>query len=436
VTGPRVDVHCHYIPPTLLELIEAEGAAHSIALTNDGRVSFAGRVETQAFPHGMVDLDARLAWMNEEGIDVQVLSSWMDFSAYALDAEDGAWLARALNELTASAIEPRAERLRAMAAVPLQAPELAAEELRFAIEELGMVAVEIATSVVEAELDDPALEPFWDAAEALDAVVLVHPFASIGSERLGRYFLNNIVGNPAEETVAAAHLLYGGVLERHPRLRVCLTHGGGFLPYQIGRQDRGYEALPRLTAARLSEPPSSSLRRFYYDTVVHGAEALRFLVARVGADRVLLGSDYPFPMGDPHPVATVRAAGLEIDDESAILGRNAVAALDLAAAPPGSDENRRQGMEHSFLAHDDADDVGVAVRDVARGSDVVVAYLKGGSSLTLTALGDIPLGHKIALRDLEQDAEVLKYGIPIGRATQRLRAGDYVHTHNLRSARW
>ncbi len=425
----HVDVHCHFIPPALPERIRGEGASHSIHLTSDGRVSFAGRDATQSFPDGMLDLDERLEWMDVQEVDVQVLSAWMDFSAYVLDPEDGAWLARSLNELTREAIAGRSDRFRAMAAVPLQAPELAAQELRHAVEALDMVAVEIATSVVDAELDDPSLEPFWRAAEELDVLVLVHPYASVGSDRLARYFLNNIVGNPAEETVAAAHLIFGGVMERHPQLSVCLTHGGGFLPYQIGRQDRGFESKAKLTAARLQTPPSAFLRRFYYDTVVHGPEALRFLVARVGADRVLLGSDYPFPMGDPEPVATVRAAALGEAATEAILGDNAMRAL--AAT-------RMKGVEmvHSFLVHDDADDVGVAVVDVKAEQDVVAAFMKSGKRVSLASRDDVPLGHKIALRDLDEGSDVLKYGIRVGRASRSIRAGDHVHTHNLRSARW
>ncbi len=322
-----MDLHCHFIPPRLIERIETDGAAHSINVTDKGTVSFAGRDATQAFPAGMLDLDDRLVWMDAQEVSIQVLSAWMDFSAYVLDEDDGVWLARSLNELTAEAIAGRSDRFRAMAAVPLQAPEAAASELRHAVSELGMVAVEIATSVADLELDDASLEPFWDAAEELDALVLVHPYASIGSERLQRYFLTNIVGNPAEETVAAAHLIYGGVLERHPGLKICLTHGGGFLPYQIGRQDRGFEAKSGLTATHLGTAPSSFLERFYYDTVVHSGEALRFLTERVGTERVVLGSDYPFPMGDPEPVTKVRKAGLGADAVEAILSVNGAAAL-------------------------------------------------------------------------------------------------------------
>ena len=327
-----IDVHCHFIPPALVRRLEEEGGSHSIVVEHqDGKdfVSFAGRDRTQPFPAGMLDLEQRLRWMDERGIDVQVLSAWMDFSAYVLDPEDGLWLAGSLNDLTVEAISARADRFRAMAAVPMQEPKVAADELRRAVTELGMVGVEIATSVVDDELDDARFDPFWSAAAELDVIVLVHPYASIAADRLRRYFFSNVVGNPAEETVAAAHLVFGGVLERHPGLEVLLTHGGGFLPYQVGRQDRGFAARPDVTATHLSAPPSSFLRRFYYDTIVHSPEALRFLVERVGADRVVLGSDYPFPMGDPDPVASVREASLDSDAEDAVVGRNATDALGL-----------------------------------------------------------------------------------------------------------
>ena len=329
MTEKRIDLHCHFIPPALLDRIAGDGGAHSITITDDERVSFGGKRSTQKLPSGMRDLTDRLERMDAQGVDLQVVSAWMDFSAHELAAEDGAWLARGLNELTMETIAPHGDRFRAMAAVPLQAPELAAEELRYALGELGMVAVEIATTLGTSELDDPGLAPFWSAAEELDALVLVHPMnQSIGYERLSRsYFLDNVVSNPAEGAVAAANLIFGGVLDKHPRLKICLTHGGGFLPYQIGRLDRGFEARPEVTAVNLDSPPSTFLRRFYYDTVLHSPEALRFLVDRVGADRVVLGSDYPFPMGDPEPVATVLKTDLDEATTAGLLGGNAIQAL-------------------------------------------------------------------------------------------------------------
>ena len=328
-----IDLHCHFIPPSLIERIRAEGAARGISVERRGDkkyVNFAGRDATQPFPKGMLDLEERLRWMDVRGIEIQVLSAWMDFSAYVLDPEDGRWLAHSLNELTSEAIAKWPDRFRAMAAVPLQEPELAAEELKTATMDLGMVGVEIATSVVDLELDDPGLEPFWSAAETSGIPVLVHPYSSIGADRLARYFLANSVSNPAEETVAAAHLIHGGVLDRHPDLIVCLTHGGGFLPYQVGRLDRGFVAKADLSRVHLDTKPSELLRRFFYDTIVHSPEALRFLTERVGHDRVVLGSDQPFPMGDPDPVGTVAAAGFSEEVRAAILRGNAARLIGLA----------------------------------------------------------------------------------------------------------
>jgi aminocarboxymuconate-semialdehyde decarboxylase len=335
-----IDVHCHYLPPALIDLLQVEGPQHSIHITKkDGKrfASLAGR-STQAIPGGMLDLEERLRWMDQCGIDLQIVSAWMDFSSYVLAPDDGLWLASSLNELTLEAIAPHADRFAAMAAVPMQEPKLAAEELRRAVRELGMVGVEIGTSIGGDELDDESLTPFWSEAEHLDVAVLVHPFSSrgLGADRLQRYSLANSVSNPAEETVAASYLILGGVLERHPSLRVCLTHGGGFLPYQIGRQDRSLVATPHLVATNLSKPPSSFLPRFLYDTIVHSPEALRFLVDRVGHDRIVMGSDYPFPMGDPDPLATIDAAGLEGSVKRAILFENAAREWPAAVAARSS----------------------------------------------------------------------------------------------------
>src|SRR5918999_4885084 len=166
VTPGTIDVHCHFLPPALIELLEAEGPRHSIHITEkDGKrfASFAGR-QTQPIAGGMLDLEERLGWMDQRGIDLQIVSAWMDFSSYVLDPDDGLWLASSLNELTLEAITPHADRFAVMAAVPMQEPKLAAEELRRAVRELGMVGVEIGTSIGNDELDDESLTPFWTEA--------------------------------------------------------------------------------------------------------------------------------------------------------------------------------------------------------------------------------------------------------------------------------
>jgi aminocarboxymuconate-semialdehyde decarboxylase len=364
--SPRIDVHCHFVPPTLIERIRSDGGAHGLSLVErpgGEAIATAGRVFTRPVPEGMLDLENRLRWMDERGIDVQVLSAWIDFTAYLLDPEDGVWLARSLDELTVEAIRGREDRFRAMAGVPLQAPDLAAETLRYAVRDLGMVGVEIATSVAGRDLDWGGLDPFWAEASGLSTAVLVHPEQAVRSERFSRYFLSNAVDNASEETLAATHLIFGGVLERFPDLKVCLTHGGGFLPYQIGRQDRAFAAVPDKTAVLLRNKPSSFLRRFLYDTIVHSPEALRFLEERVGHDRVVLGSDYPFPMGDPDPVESVARAGFSPEVQRSVLGGNAIEWFGL------HDAQRREDRELGAQQEGAMTEVTTPLGTVVQGAD-------------------------------------------------------------------
>lgn len=330
------DVHAHCVPEGVLEQLVAEGGRHGIEVTRqDGRYAalIAGRVQTRPVVPALLDLPARLAAMDATGVDVQVLSSWIDLTAYALPAEQGARYARMFNEAMAETVASAPGRLRGLATVPLQAPEPAAAELRHAVERLGLVGVEIATTVDGRDLDDPDLGPFWAAAEELRALVLVHPYASLAGRGVTRFNLNNTVGNPAETTVAVGHLVFGGVLERHPGLRVCLVHGGGFVPYQLGRWDHAFYTDDRGAATHLTRPPSEWVRGLLFDTVVHSPAALRFLIDVVGVEQVVLGSDYPFRMGDPSPVATVAAVpGLGEADRARVLAGTLDAVLAAVGA--------------------------------------------------------------------------------------------------------
>ena len=327
-----IDVHAHCVPVDVLATLRADGGRYGIEVSEqDGRsaVLIAGRVQTRPMFPALSDLPRRLAAMDAAGVDVQVLSSWIDLTAYALEPVAGARYARMFNEGLAATAATAPDRFRALATVPLQAPEHAADELRHAVTSLGMVGAEIATTVDGRELDDPELAPFWSAAEELRAVVVVHPYASLAGRAVSRYNLDNLVGNPAETTIAVAHLVHGGVLERHPSLRVVLVHGGGFAPYQMGRWDRGYSAAADGAEANLTRLPSDWLRQMWFDTVLHSPASLRFLIDAVGIGQVVLGSDYPFRMGDPDPVATVRAvAGLDGDDLGRVLSGNLAGLLE------------------------------------------------------------------------------------------------------------
>jgi aminocarboxymuconate-semialdehyde decarboxylase len=327
-----IDVHAHCVPVGVIETLRAEGGRYGIEISqSDGRYAalIAGRVQTRPIIPPLLDLPKRLAAMDATGVDVQLIASWIDLTAYALEPAAGARYARMFNEALAATAAEAPGRFRPLATVPLQDPQSAAAELRHAVASLGAVGAEIATTVDGIELDDPGLEPFWAAAEELRALVLVHPYASLAGRHVSRYGLNNLIGNPAESTVAVGHLIFGGVLERHPGLRLVVVHGGGFAPYQIGRWDRGWTTGARGAAEHITRLPSEELRNLYFDTVLHSAQSLRHLVDVVGADHVLLGSDYPFVMGEPEPVSALAAVpGLEEEERELILHGTLAALLD------------------------------------------------------------------------------------------------------------
>ena len=321
-----IDVHAHCVPTGVLDTLQADGGEYGIEITErDGkrRALIAGRVDAGPLLPTFFDMDRRLAAMDASGVEVQLLSSWIDMSAYALPADSGLRYSRMFNEALAATVAEHPDRFNGLCTVPLQSPSDAAKELQFAVGELGMVGTEIATTVDGRDLDDPDLEPFWAAAEELRAIVLIHPYASLAGRGVERYFLNNLVGNPAESTITIAHLIFGGVLERHPDLQICLVHGGGFAPYQAGRWDRGFRANARGAAENLTVAPSEQLRRLYFDTVLHSPGSLRFLIDFVGAEHVVLGSDYPFEMGEPAPLETIDGVpGLTSEERQLIVRGN------------------------------------------------------------------------------------------------------------------
>ena len=325
-----IDVHAHAIPEQLLEALRNDDGrcGVTVAPDGDGEAIFVGSRKAGPVRRNLVDMDARLAAMDADGIDVQVVASWIGISAYDLPPEQGRRWARLFNDSLEAMVAEHADRFRALAMVPLQDGAAAAEELQRAVA-AGMVGAEIATTVDGKELDDESLEPFWTAAEELQCLVVLHPDLSLPGRKGARYFLNNLVGNGAETTIAVSHLLFGGVLERHPALRLVVVHGGAHLPYQAGRLDHGFTAAPKLAATSTTQLPSDQLKRLYYDTVTHSPDVLRFLIDFAGTDQVLLGSDYPFEMGQPDPVGFVRSLpGLNPSDAEKIVVGNATRLLD------------------------------------------------------------------------------------------------------------
>lgn len=287
----------------------------------DQIVELGGR-EIRSMTSEAVDVETILALHARAGIDRVVLSPWVPL-LYP-DAEPAVCLERCRiqNAALAALAHANPERIAGLGAVPLSDPELAAAELPAAIE-AGLAGVMITASVGGAYVGDEPFEPFWAAAAETGALVFIHPTTrSFDAPVFARHYLWNSVGNPLETTIAAAQLAMAGVLERHPRLRILLAHGGGAILALRGRLRHAHSFQPD-ARSELGESPLDSIRRFYFDTVTHDPELLRALVDWAGAGRVLLGSDYPFDMADPDPVASVRSLGLASEDEAAILGVNA-----------------------------------------------------------------------------------------------------------------
>lgn len=321
------DVHAHCVPSAFRELLTSSRAADlgvELVRSPEGdRVRFAGGVTTPPMVGELHDLEHRLAAMDRARVDVQLLSSWIDLTAYGIAPSAGEVFARAFNEHLAAEVDRDPQRFRGLCLVPLQAPSAAARELRHAVTELGMVGVEIATTVAGVDLDDPELGEFWATAEDLRCLVLIHPYQPLAGRDLGRYFLDNIIARPAESTIALAYLVFGGVLDAHPDLRPVFVHGGGFAPWQSGRWSRAFETSRHLVGSRITTHPRELLARVHFDTVMHDPTMLRALVDWAGPERVVLGSDHPFPMGDPLPVDSLDALdGLTAADRALVAGGN------------------------------------------------------------------------------------------------------------------
>jgi aminocarboxymuconate-semialdehyde decarboxylase len=319
-----IDVHAHVIVPELLRDAAPEENWRPAIRRVESRqvVEFGGR-RVSSMVEEVVDLDRILAAEERAGIEHVVLCPWVPLLFYDVDGEEGLRRCRLQNQGLARLHAECPERVSVLGAVPLQEPSSAAAELQELMATGDFAGVELATSVAGTYLGDPRFAPFWAAAEATGALVFIHPTTNGFAEpAFGEYYLHNLVGNPMETTLTAAHMVLAGVMERHPRLNVLLAHGGGAIVTLRGRLRHGHEAIAA-AGGGLSEPADSSVGRFLFDTVTHDPALLRALVDAVGADRVLLGSDYPFDMADPDPVQTVRRAGLDEDDERAVLSANA-----------------------------------------------------------------------------------------------------------------
>ncbi|MPZ60816.1 MAG: amidohydrolase family protein [Propionibacteriales bacterium] len=322
---PRcVDVHCHVVVPELLRsAAPGETWRPDVRRDAQGQIVEIGGRRLRSAVGEIVDVEAILEAQRSRGVDGVVLSPFVPLLYAEAEPEVCLERCRLQNEGLAGMVRAHPDAVSAVGAVPMQDPELAAGELRALMDAGTLSGVEITASVRGTYLGDDRFEPVWQAAEESGALVFVHPTTSaFDAEVFSQYYLWNAVGNPVEVTIAAAHLVLSGVLERHPDLRILLSHGGGAVTGLRGRL-RHAHANVAAAGTRLAGAPEDSLRRLHFDTVVHDRDVLAALVDFAGHDRVVLGSDHPFDMGDPDPAGSVRRLGMEPVAEESVLGGNA-----------------------------------------------------------------------------------------------------------------
>lgn len=320
-----VDVHAHLAPAEFAGEIRRAGNRWGveIARSREGVEGFQVDGRFLPFPPAFYDIGARLAEMERMGVNHQVISAVPLLLFYDREARLAHAMAQMTNEALAAAARAHPQEFTPMASLPLQDTALALEELERACGKLGMRAVEIGASAGERELDHPDLEPFWAEVERRGLAVFIHPVKPPARRRLDDFYLFNIIGFLTETTLAAGRLIFGGVLDRHPALRILLAHAGGQILFTEGRFDHCHRHI-RQAQGTSREAPSAYLRRLYYDTITYHPRALGFVVDAVGAERVLLGSDHPFGIFERDPVRLVGAVpGLGEEQRGAILGGNA-----------------------------------------------------------------------------------------------------------------
>jgi aminocarboxymuconate-semialdehyde decarboxylase len=334
----KIDVHAHYVAEGCLNDVETKGTddqIHGIRIVQeDSRaVVYTNNARNIAIdPPQIYSIERRLKDMDAQTMDMQVLSVPPFLFFYATDPARSLDLCRKINDAFAETVRRYPDRFVALANLPMQEPETAARELERSVRDLGLRGAEICSNINGKNLDDKGLAPFYAKTQELDVPVFIHPSNVLGSDRLRRYHLGNLIGNPSDTAVAAASLIFGGVLKEFPRLKIYLAHGGGSCPLLRGRWDHGWRVRPEARAS-IERPPHDYFKLLHFDSLVHSVPALNFLIETVGAERVMMGSDYPFDMGDADPVEAIVSLPHHSDNQKEmILGRNAAALFKIDRA--------------------------------------------------------------------------------------------------------
>ncbi len=318
-----IDVHAHFTPKLLVERFDAS-AAHfpGVKLLKSDKgvaIQFAGIAPTRPIMPKLSDLAERQSWMDKNGIDHQVIGGWLDSFGYELPAEQGLAWSRYMNDCMWEQFRDE-RRFSPLATVPLQDGKLAAEVLAEAIDK-GFAGVMVGTlprGEHGGNLDDPSLDPFWETASRLGAAVVMHPMFVCGEPRLADYDLVNAIGRLVDSTIAVSRLLFSGHLLKYSGMKFMLSHGGAALPYGLGRLARSHAAQ----AGKVADP-RKGFATMYFDSCVFDSDSLDYLVQKAGVERVMLGSDAPFPIGDPEPLKVFKDAKLTDAQKQTILSATA-----------------------------------------------------------------------------------------------------------------
>ncbi|HLJ23100.1 MAG TPA: amidohydrolase family protein [Candidatus Acidoferrales bacterium] len=329
-TGVRaIDIHAHYFPQNYFDLFNSEGQRYNSEFhRNDQGIFFRTPAETSGpLPAKFIDLNQRLANMDAQGVAVHALSLTGPM-VYWADGEFSHKLAMAWNDGAVAAHAAHPDRFVVLATLPMLDPDRAIDEVNRASKLPGVRGVYMGTNIEGRDLDDSLFEPIFGRIEALGLPVFLHPLPPIlGGKRLQPYSLTNLLAYPLDTTVAAAHLIFGGVMDRHPNLVVVLPHAGGALLNLVGRLDHGWNVIPAAKQSR--QVPSAYLHRFMYDTIAHSKPLMEFVISQVGVERIMMGSDYCFPIGYDHPVEAVEELHLGSDQRKMILGGTAAKLLKI-----------------------------------------------------------------------------------------------------------
>ena len=321
----RIDVHSHVIPETIVQAMREQPQLYKTVIEGEGhqRKFVRGKVKFDLIPE-FYDADAKIESMDRKGIDISVISPGPQAFFYGLGADQALKTARIVNEGVAQMAAAHPDRLRGMATLPMQHPDAAIDELERVVREYGFKSVEIGTAIGDEELADPRFRPVLRRIQELKVVVFAHPNTQGSAGRLDCYYLTNLIGNPLDTTIMVGKLMFSGALDELKDIKILLAHGGGFLPYQIGRFVHGHKVRPD-TATVTRSDPLEMLRRFYFDALTHSPQAIRHLIDTVGSERVVIGTDSPFDMGEEQPLARLDAVpGLTQKEREDVCYRSAL----------------------------------------------------------------------------------------------------------------